>query len=79
MRYFVACDKYPNCTNTYTLPPHGLMKKADNICEKCGFPQVMAIRKAKRPWIFCFNPKCETNKERIEAYKKKIALEDNNN
>ena len=77
-RYFVACGAYPDCTNTYTLPPHGLMKKADKICDKCGYPQIMAIRKGKRPWVFCFNPKCETNKERIEAYKKKLALEDSN-
>ncbi len=75
-RYFVACDKYPDCKNTYTLPPHGLMKPAKSgdkktICEECGFPMIMALQKGKRPWIFCFNPNCETNKKRIEEYYKR--------
>jgi len=68
-RYFVACNAYPNCKNTYTLPPNALIKKTDKICEKCGFPMLMSLKKGKKPWIFCFNPKCETNRERIEKYK----------
>lgn len=79
-RYFVACDSYPDCKNTYTLPPHGTMKPAKSgskgeeekvRCEECGFPKVMALREGKRPWVFCFNPDCETNKERIAAYRRK--------
>lgn len=72
-RYFVACDAYPDCKNTFTLPPRGLMKPAKKECEECGWPMIISIRKGKRPWIFCFNPNCETNKERIEAYRKKQA------
>ncbi len=70
-RYFVACDSYPDCKNTYTLPPKGLMKPAKKECEECKWPMIISIRKGKKPWIFCFNPECPTNKERIEAYKKK--------
>ena len=71
-RFFVACNAYPKCTNTYTLPPNGLIKRTDPLkkCEKCGFPMLMRISSGKRPWIFCFNPNCETNKERIAEYKK---------
>ena len=36
---------------------------ADKICEECQFPKVLAIRKGKRPWEFCFNPACKTNEE----------------
>jgi DNA topoisomerase I len=68
-RYFVACDAYPECKNTYSLPPNGSIKKTEKICEHCGFPMLMRLSKGKRPWIFCFNPKCPTNKERIEKYK----------
>lgn len=68
-RYFVACDAYPKCKNTYTLPPDALIKKTDKICESCGFPMLMSIKKGKKPWFFCFNPECETNRERIESYK----------
>ncbi len=78
-RQFVACDKYPECTNTYTLPPNGLIKPLtpNKICEECGFPLLMRISKGKRPWTFCFNPECPTNKERIEKYKNR--KEENNN
>ena len=70
-RQFVACNAYPNCKTTYSLPPNALIKKTDKICEKCGFPMLMSLKKGKKPWIFCFNPQCETNKERIESYKNK--------
>ncbi len=76
-RYFVACDAYPNCRNTYSVPPNSLIKRSDKICEKCGFPMLMSIKKGKRPWEFCFNPECETNRERIEAYRKKKEAEEN--
>ena len=74
-KYFVACDAYPKCRNTFSLPPNGTIKKAEKICEKCGFPLMMSLRKGKKPWIFCFNTGCESNKERLEEYKKKQELE----
>ena len=74
-RYFVACDSYPDCRNTYTLPPNGVIKKSDKVCEKCGYPMLIRLSKGKRPWIFCFNPNCETNRERIEEYNRKKEAE----
>ena len=65
-RYFVACDAYPNCKNTFTCPPNGQIKKAES-----GFPMLTRLSKGKRPWTFCFNPECAVNKERIEEYRKK--------
>ncbi len=70
-RYFVSCDAYPECKNTYSLPPNGLIKKSKEICEHCGFQKLMLIKKRRRPWIFCFNPECPTNKKRIEEYRRK--------
>lgn len=61
-RYFVACTNYPKCKTTFSLPPNGLIKQTDKICESCGWPMLMRIQKAKRPWIFCFNPNCKTRK-----------------
>jgi len=77
-RSFIACDKYPECRNTYSLPPNSFIKKADRICEKCGFPILMSIRKGKKPWFFCFNKNCEINRERLEEYRKKREAENNN-
>ncbi len=70
-RSFVACDAYPDCKNTFSLPPNGAIKKTDSVCEECGFPKLIRLSRGKRPWIFCFNPECPTNKERIEKYREK--------
>ena len=70
-RFFVACDAYPNCKTTYSLPPNSKIKKTDKLCEKCGFPMMMSVKYGRKPWFFCFNSDCETNKKRIEEYKKK--------
>ena len=63
-RYFVACNNYPECKTTFTLPPNSLIKKTDKKCEQCGFPMLISLRKGKKPWIFCFNPICPTRKSR---------------
>ena len=74
-RNFIACNAYPKCKKTYSLPPNGMIKKTDKICEHCGFPMLMSLRKGKKPWIFCFNSECESNKKRLEEYREKLAKE----
>ena len=69
-KHFVACNAYPDCKTTYSLP-EGLIKKSGKICEKCDFPMLLRIKYGRRPWEFCFNPLCEKNRERIEEYNKK--------
>jgi len=53
-KQFVACDKYPECTTTYPLPP-GFIKKTDKTSEE-GLPRLIALKKGKRPWEFTFDP-----------------------
>lgn len=71
-RYFIGCSNYPECKTTFSLPPNGLMKASkdkDNkqkICNECGFPKMLAIRKGKRPWEYCFNPECPTRERKEE-------------
>ncbi len=67
-RYFVACSNYPECTQTYSLPPNALIKKSEKDCEACKFPKLLSIKKGRRPWEFCFNPNCEINKKRREEF-----------
>jgi ssDNA-binding Zn-finger/Zn-ribbon topoisomerase 1 len=88
-RYFVGCSAYPECKTIFSLPPSGMMKPSrvknkesgeeeQELCTECSFPVVMALKKGKRPWKFCFNPKCKTNEEwtkRAEAYKKSLTNE----
>lgn len=62
-RQFLGCSQYPKCVAAFTLPPYGLIKKSDDMCE-CGWPKMMAIQKSKKPWIFCANPECPTRKKK---------------
>lgn len=72
-RYFVSCSAYPDCKKIFSLPPNALIKKADKVCPEDNFPKLLAIRKAKRPWEFCFNPDCpEEKRKRLEWEKKRI-------
>jgi len=72
---FVACDQYPKCKTTYSLPQQGMVKHTEKMCPKCKFPQVLVVRGGKRPWILCLNPDCPAKKEwakkKEEAEKKK--------
>ena len=70
-RHFVACDAYPDCKTTYSLPPNGVIKKTEKVCESCGFPILMRLTSGRKPWFFCFNKECETNKKRLEEYRAK--------
>ena len=70
-KFFIACDAYPNCKTTYSLPPYGSIRTTNSRCWKCNYPMLMSIRKGKKPWTFCFNPACETNRERLEKYREK--------
>ena len=63
---FIACNAYPECKNIYSLPPNGKIIKTEKICEECGFPKLQRLSKGKRPWEFCFNPKCPTNAEWVK-------------
>ncbi len=78
-RYFVACDAYPDCKNTFSLPPNGQIKKTEKICEECGYPMLMRLNKGKRPWIFCWNPACKTNAEWVKKREENKNETQNNN
>jgi len=61
--YFVACNQYPDCRQTYPLPSQSLIKKTEKKCEECDWPMLLRIKQGKRPWVFCFNPNCPTRRE----------------
>lgn len=69
-KYFAACDRYPHCTATHSLPPNALIKRTDKTSPN-GLPILVAIRKGKRPWEFEFNPDYKPKlKEPIEEKEK---------
>ena len=77
--YFISCSAYPECKQIYPTRSNSLIKKVDDkFCEADKFPKLLAIRKGKRPYEFCFNPDCPIEKEKRESYEaKKSNKEDN--
>ncbi|MBU2523156.1 MAG: DNA topoisomerase I [Nanoarchaeota archaeon] len=65
-KQFLACNAYPECKTTFSLPPYGLIKKTDKMCE-CNWPILITIRKGKRPWEFCANPNCPRRQNQISS------------
>jgi len=68
--YFLACNKYPECKTTFSLP-QGLPKSTNNFCEECKYPLVKIIRSGKKPFDFCFNKSCPKRLRWIEEQQNK--------
>ena len=66
---FVACNKYPKCKTTFSLPHNALIKPAKKECEVCKYPMVLAIKMGKRPQNFCLNKECPSKHVEGEAGK----------
>ncbi len=63
---FVACDQYPKCKVTFSVPNNALIKPTNTVCDSCGYPVVMVIRKGKRPFNYCLNSQCPKKLEWIK-------------
>jgi DNA topoisomerase I len=57
---FIACDKYPDCKTTFSLPSGAGFKSAEKVCEACSYPMILVFKRGKRPQELCINPKCPT-------------------
>ncbi len=57
---FIACDRYPHCATTFTVPSGALIKGAGKECEQCGYPRITIIKKGKRPGEACINLECSS-------------------
>ncbi len=64
----------PVCNTGYPLPHGASFQRLDKTCEKCGTPMITVIRKGKRPFRMCLDPKCETKKDWGKPRKGKKAI-----
>ncbi|HLD02345.1 MAG TPA: DNA topoisomerase I [Candidatus Nanoarchaeia archaeon] len=69
---FLACNAYPKCKTTSSLPT-GLIKTTENICKECNSVEVLVIRQGKRPFNYCINKQCPAKLRWIEEQKAKAA------
>src|SRR3990167_2532612 len=70
---FIACNKYPACKTTFSIPSKGFVKPAKKACETCQYPMI-EIKQAKRgPREMCINHDCKSKalskEEQTEAKK----------
>ncbi|MFH1916340.1 MAG: DNA topoisomerase I [Nanoarchaeota archaeon] len=72
-RRFIACDKYPDCTNTYALPQAGFVKQTNDTCEFCKAPIISIHRPKAIPQKLCINSDCPNKEHNSEEAKKEIA------
>ena len=70
---FAACNKYPKCKTTFSLPTDAKIVPSKNLCTICGFSMVKEIRK-KSAKEFCLNPKCKSKHVEGEAGKQAKAI-----
>ena len=61
-RNFVACNKYPDCKTTYSLPPNAVIKKTGKVSEE-GLPILVALKRGRKPWKFKFDPNWRANQQ----------------
>lgn len=55
---FVGCEGYSEgCRNSFPLPQTGKIEAAGK-CKECGLPMIKVIRKGRRPYTMCIDPKC---------------------
>jgi DNA topoisomerase-1 len=65
---FAGCSGYPDCDQTYSLPPRGEIIALGTTCDGCGSPEVKVVSGGRRPWITCIDLDCPKQQERRKAY-----------
>ncbi|CAN5135860.1 DNA topoisomerase I [soil metagenome] len=63
---FAGCSGYPECDQTYSLPPRGEIVPLGTLCDACGSPEIKVIG-GRRPWITCIDMQCPKQQEKRAA------------
>jgi DNA topoisomerase-1 len=74
---FIGCSNYPKCNKSYPMPWYSWIEKTGKICEHCGTPILRVLRKGRRPFNMCLDPKCKTKEEWGKKKNKKEDKEKN--
>ncbi len=59
---FIACNNYPDCKTTFSVPNKGKVKSLEKECPHCSHPMVSIQFPRKRPQEICINPECPSKK-----------------
>ncbi|MDD5171907.1 MAG: DNA topoisomerase, partial [Candidatus ainarchaeum sp.] len=56
-RQFIGCTGYPDCRNSYPLPPGSFVQPAGKPCPSCGKPTIN-VKKGRIRYTMCIDPNC---------------------
>ena len=60
-KHFCGCSGYKDgCRTSYPLPHEASFQPLNKICDKCKTPIIKVIRRGRRTFNMCLDPKCET-------------------
>jgi DNA topoisomerase-1 len=69
-RQFVGCTGYPECRNTYPLPPGSMVSAGSKPCPTCSKPAIN-VKKGRMRYTMCIDPNCPSKadwkKKKFEA------------
>ncbi|NQV08468.1 DNA topoisomerase I [Candidatus Woesearchaeota archaeon] len=68
---FIACNKYPDCKTTFSIPNTGAVHTSKKSCNECDHPMI-TITRGKRTQRVCINPECPSKQNHDEETKKEI-------
>ena len=72
---FIACNAYPDCKNTFKLPPRGKIVASDKECEQCKYPMIK-IGTGKRTQEVCIDPGCKSKTDISDKEMEKLEKEE---
>ncbi len=67
---FIACDKYPKCKTTFSIPAQAFVKPTEKLCEHCGYPIIGLLKKGRFQTV-CINQNCPSKKIKTTKQGKK--------
>ncbi len=68
---FIACNKYPDCKTTFSIPANSTVKATEEFCPECKYYLILVFRKGKRPFKYCINKQCPKKLEWIKQQQEK--------
>lgn len=61
-KWFLACNRYPECKNTYPLPQKGKVFSTEKKCETCQKPVIKVVG-ARFRYEMCIDHNCKSKEE----------------
>ncbi|MBW2991095.1 DNA topoisomerase I [Candidatus Woesearchaeota archaeon] len=72
---FIACDNYPDCKTTFSIPQRGGIKGTEKRCPHCSQPIVQIFMKKRKPQEVCLNKECPGKK--VEEHSHEVEKKEN--